>query len=37
MTLGSENLSNATGKNCLIRIRLDNGQSLTSVSIEAAA
>ena len=37
MTLGSENLSNATGKNCLIRVRLDNGQSLSSISIEAAA
>ena len=33
MTLGSENLSNATGNVALIRIALDSGQSVTSLSV----
>ena len=33
MTLGSENLSNATGNVCLIRIALTSGQSITSLNI----
>lgn len=37
MTLGSENLSNATGKNCLVRIRLESGDYINSISIGAAA
>lgn len=37
MTLGAENLSNATGKNCLIRIKLVSGDSLTAISIGVAA
>ena len=36
MTLGSENLSNATGNVLLIRIALTSGQSITSLSIGAA-
>ncbi len=37
MTLGSENMSNATGNVVLIRIALASGQSVTSLSIGAAA
>ena len=33
MTLGSENSSNATGNNVLVRIALGSGQTLTSVSV----
>lgn len=33
MTLGSENLSNATSNVCLIRIALTSGQSITSLNI----
>ena len=33
MTLGSENLSNATGNVVLIRIALDSGQSVTALSV----
>jgi len=33
MTLGSENLSNATGNVALVRIKLTSGQSVTSLSI----
>ena len=33
MTLGEENLSNATGNVALIRIALSSGQSVTSLSI----
>ena len=36
MTLGSENMSNATGNVVLIRIALTSGQSITSLSIGAA-
>jgi hypothetical protein len=36
MTLGSENLSNATGNVLLVRIALTSGQSITSLSIGAA-
>lgn len=37
MTLGSENMSNATGNVVLIRIALTSGQSITSLSIGAAS
>ena len=33
MTLGEENLSNATGNVVLIRIALDSGQSVTALSV----
>ena len=33
MTLGEQNLSNATGNVCLIRIALTSGQSITSLNI----
>jgi hypothetical protein len=33
MTLGSENSSNSTGNNVLVRIALGSGQTLTSVSV----
>jgi len=33
MTLGSQNSSNSTGNNILIRIGLSSGQTLTSVAI----
>jgi len=36
MTLGSENMSNATGNVVLVRIALTSGQSVTSLSIGAA-
>jgi len=36
-TLGSENLSNATGKNCLVRIRLESGDYIDSIAIGAAS
>lgn len=36
MTLGSENSSNATGNNILVRIRLDSGDSLASISVGEA-
>lgn len=36
MTLGSENGSNATGNNILVRIRLDSGETLTSISVGVA-
>lgn len=37
LTLGAENLSNATGKNCLVRIKLAAGDSITAISIGVAA
>ena len=37
MTLGSENMSNATGSVVLIRIALTSGQSITSLSIGEAS
>ena len=37
MTLGSENGSNATGNNILVRIKLESGGSLTSISVGVAA
>jgi hypothetical protein len=37
LTLGAENLSNATGKNCLVRIKLAPGDSITAISIGVAA
>jgi len=37
MTLGSENMSNATGNVVLVRIALSSGQSISSLSIGAAA
>jgi hypothetical protein len=36
MTLGSENLSNATNNVCMVRIKLGAGQSITSLSIGVA-
>jgi len=33
MTLGTENLTNATGNVALVRIALDSGQSITSLSV----
>jgi len=36
MTLGEENMSNATNNVCLVRIRLDTGQRVTSLSIGTA-
>ena len=33
MTLGTENMTNATGNVCLVRIKLDSGDSVTSLSI----
>jgi len=37
MTLGSENSSNSTGNNVLVRIALASGETLTSVSIGVAS
>ena len=37
MTLGSENSSNSTGNNVLVRIALASGESLTSVSVGVAS
>ncbi len=37
MTLGSENMSNATGNVVLVRIALTSGQSVTALSIGVAA
>ena len=37
MTLGNENMSNATGNVVLVRIALNSGQSVTSLSIGVAA
>ena len=37
MTLGSENMSNATGNVVLVRIALTSGQSVTALSIGAAS
>ena len=37
MTLGNENMSNATGNVVLVRIALNSGQSITSLSIGVAA
>jgi uncharacterized protein YxjI len=36
MTLGAENMSNATNNLCIVRIRLDTGQRITSLSIGTA-
>jgi hypothetical protein len=36
MTLGSENSSNSTGNNVLVRIALASGETLTSVSVGVA-
>jgi hypothetical protein len=33
LTLGSENMSNATGNNVLVRIKLESGDSVTALSI----
>lgn len=37
LTLGNENMSNATGNNVLIRIRLENGDYINSMSIGVAS
>ena len=37
MTLGSENMSNATGNVVLVRVALDSGDTLTSISIGEAS
>ena len=37
MTLGSENMSNATGNVVLVRVALDSGDSITSISIGEAS
>jgi hypothetical protein len=37
MTLGSENMSNATGNVVLVRIALSSGQSITNLSVGVAA
>jgi len=34
--LGAENMSNATNNLCIVRIRLDTGQRITSLSIGTA-
>lgn len=34
LTLGSENATNATGNNVLVRIKLEDGDSLTAISVE---
>jgi hypothetical protein len=34
LTLGSENATNATGNNVLVRIKLESGDSITALSIE---
>ena len=34
LTLGSENATNATGNNILVRIKLESGDSITALSIE---
>ena len=36
MTLGSENSSNSTGNNVLVRIALASSETLTSVSVGVA-
>ena len=36
MTLGSENSSNSTGNNVIVRIKLESGDSLTSISVGEA-
>ena len=36
MTLGSENMSNATGNVVLVRIALSSGQSITNLSVGEA-
>ena len=37
MTLGEENMSNATGNVVLVRIALTSGQSISSLNITEAA
>jgi hypothetical protein len=37
MTLGSENMSNATGNNVLVRIALASGETISSLSIGVAS
>ena len=37
MTLGTENMSNATGNVMLVRIALTSGQSISSLSIGVAS
>ena len=37
LTLGSENMSNATGNVVLVRFALTSGQSITSVSVGVAS
>jgi hypothetical protein len=37
MTLGSQNSSNSTGNNILVRIALSSGQIITAISIGDAA
>ena len=34
LTLGSENATNSTGNNVLVRIKLESGDSITALSIE---
>jgi hypothetical protein len=37
MTIGSENFSNAVGKNCLVRIRLERNDYISAISIGVAS
>ena len=37
VSIGTANLSNATGNVCLVRIALTSGQSITALSIGVAA
>jgi hypothetical protein len=37
MTLGSENMSNATGNVVLVRVALTSGQSISDISIGVAS
>jgi hypothetical protein len=37
MTLGTENMANATGNVALVRIALTSGQSITSLGIGVAS
>jgi hypothetical protein len=35
-TLGTESLANAVGNNCLVRIKLESGDSITALSVGVA-
>ena len=35
-TLGTESMSNSTGNNCLVRILLNSGDSITALSVGVA-